>query len=198
MNKINALFVETNGPYFNLEDVEAWDREKDARNYFGPEPVVAHPPCNLWCKMTKINYIRWGGIHNLAGNDGGCFFHALWAVRTFGGVLEHPAQSYAWKFFGLEKPEKTGWKKTLCGGYVCEVWQSAYGHKANKATWLYYSGELKPFDLDWRKPKGEYQIGFHDQRGKGRNKKTLSGKKASETPARFRDILIKLARASKV
>lgn len=77
--------------------------------------------------------------------------------------------------------------------WTCEVWQSAYGHLANKRTWLYYSGKSKPFDLLWSRIKGTHQIGFYDQRGKQKNKPTLSGKKASATPVMFRDALIKLA-----
>ena len=23
--------------------------------------MVAHPPCNLWVNLAKVNYIRWGG-----------------------------------------------------------------------------------------------------------------------------------------
>ena len=42
---IAALYVETNGRYFNLDGVEPWDQERDARKYDGPWPVVAHPPC---------------------------------------------------------------------------------------------------------------------------------------------------------
>jgi len=97
----------------------------------------------------------------------------------------------------LSKPEKNQWIKTKNGcGWVCEVWQSAYGHKANKATWLYYVGKKKPFDLIWERPIGLYQIGFQDQRGKLKNKPTLNKKEANATPLKFRDELIKLAMLS--
>ena len=33
---IAALYVETNGSYFNLDGVEPWDQERDARKYAGP------------------------------------------------------------------------------------------------------------------------------------------------------------------
>jgi hypothetical protein len=41
---IAALFVQTGGAYFGIEDVDPWDEPRDARKYFGPHPVVAHPP----------------------------------------------------------------------------------------------------------------------------------------------------------
>lgn len=80
---------------------------------------------------------------------------------------------------------------------VCEVWQSAYGHRANKATWLYYFGPDAPPNLDWSRPVGTHQIGFHDQRGKDRNKPTLGRREASATPTAFRDLLISIARSAR-
>ena len=198
MFDIAALFVETGGCYFDIPFVQPWDEQKDARTYDGKSPVVAHPPCQLWGPFAPINYKRWGGEHNRPGNDGGCFASALDSVRRCGGVLEHPAKTKAWAAHGLERPNGIGWRKTSDGGWVCEVWQSAYGHQANKATWLYYFGNQKPFDLRWDRPVGTHQIGQHDQRGKAANKPTISGKKASATPVEFRDELLTLAIFSNV
>ena len=192
MEKVAALYVQENGCYYGLENVVPWPESMDARTYNGPYPVVAHPPCQLWGKMARVNYKRWGGEHNKPGNDGGCFKKALVAVRRFCGVLEHPAQSYAWEAHYLDKPQGVGWQKTPTG-WVCEVWQSAYGHRANKATWLYYAGENRPKELRWNRPKGTHQVGFQDQRGKHKNKPTLSKSEANATPLEFRDELIKLA-----
>jgi len=189
---IAALYVEKNGCYYGLDGVDPWDIERDARNYDGPYPVIAHPPCQLWTRFAHVNYARWGGEHNRPGNDGGCFAAALSAVRRFGGVLEHPAFSDAWKAFKLPRPQAGKWIK--CGNdWVCEVWQSAYGHKARKRTWLLYCGVNTPPEMRWERPEGTHQIGFHDQRGKDRNKPTVSGKAASATPLEFRDALIAMA-----
>jgi hypothetical protein len=191
---VAALFVESAGCYTGLPDVDAWPEHRDARRYAGPLPVVAHPPCQLWGAMASVNYARWGGEHNRPGNDGGCFASAIERVRRFFGVLEHPAKTKAWAAHGLAKPARTGWQLTIDGGWVCEVWQSAYGHRANKATWLYYYGKKPPFDLRWNRPKGTHQVGFRDQRGKAANKPTLTKKEANATPIEFRDDLLKLAR----
>lgn len=194
--EIAALFVETDGCYFGLPGVDPWDEARDARLYDGPHPVVAHPPCHLWTRFAHVNFKRWGGEHNRPGNDGGCFAAALLAIRTYGGVLEHPAFSDAWKTYGLARPEAGKWVEAD-DLWVCEVWQSAYGHKARKRTWLLYSGDASPFDLRWNRPEGTHQIGFHDQRGKARNKPTISGRAASATPPEFRDALIALARRAR-
>lgn len=194
--KIAALFVQEGGVYSNLDGVDAWPKSRDAMLYNLNLPVVAHPPCQLWGSLAAVNYARWGGDHNRPGNDGGCFLKALCSVVRCGGVLEHPAKTRAFAAYGLTKPVGIGWQQNHSGGWVCEVWQSAYGHRANKATWLYYFGENKPHELLWGRPKGEFQIGFQDRRGKARNKPTLGKKEANATPIAFRDELIKLARGS--
>lgn len=194
---IAALFVETDGCYFGLDDVDPWPEYRDARLYKGPHSVVAHPPCQLWTRFAHVNFKRWGGEHNRPGNDGGCFKAALDAVRKYGGVLEHPAFTDAWKKYELPRPVQDRWLK-VNGDWVCEVWQSAYGHKARKRTWLLYNGEHIPPDMRWNRPEGTHQIGFHDQRGKAANKPTISGKAASATPKEFRDQLIYLAKIARL
>jgi hypothetical protein len=159
-------------------------------------PVVAHPPCQLWGNLAAVNYARWGGEHNKPGNDGGCFESAIKSVIRCGGVLEHPKNSRAFKAHGLQTPHGIGWYQIGRNEWVCEVWQSAYGHRANKATWLYYHGANKPFELIWDRPIGTHQIGFQDQRGKERNKPTLSKKESNATPTAFRDLLISLAHSA--
>lgn len=141
---VAALFVQPDGCYSKLENVDLWPAERDARLYSGPLPVVAHPPCQLWVNFAALNFKRYGGEHNRPGNDGGCFAAALAAVRKWGGVLEHPAFSNAWKAFDLEAPRGSGWQRIARREWVCEVWQSAYGHKARKRTWLFYSGVENP------------------------------------------------------
>lgn len=194
--KVAALFVQSEGCYSKDPLIDAWPKERDARTYTGMLPVVAHPPCQLWGPMAAVNFKRWGGEHNRPGNDHGCFAAALTIVRRNGGVLEHPKASRPWATYGLEKPLGMGWQ--ICGeGWVCEVWQSAYGHRANKATWLYYVGSRAPFELNWDRPRGTHQIGFQDQRGKKANKPTLYKREANATPPAFKAALIELALNSK-
>lgn len=188
---IAALYVEKDGAYYGLEGVDPWDQERDARKYTGPWPVVAHPPCQLWTNFAGLNFKRYGGAHNRPGNDGGCFAAALEAVRQWGGVVEHPAFSHAWSTFNLPRPAQPDWALGR-GWWVCEVWQSAYGHPARKRTWLAYRGDVDPFPLNWSRPDGTHQVGWFD-----RKKPTLGKKAASATPIRFRDELLRLARGSR-
>lgn len=174
--------------------VDPWHVKRDARRYVGSNPVVAHPPCQLWGAFAPINYKRWGGEHNRPGNDGGCFAHALQSVRRCGGVLEHPAGSKAWAAHGLIAPTWRGWRCVADQEWVCEVWQSAYGHKAQKRTWLFYRGARPPGIGRWWRVPGTHQCG-HDSKAI-RQKPKLRRKAASATPPAFARWLVRLARGT--
>lgn len=206
---VAALYVERGGPYFDRADVDPWDKERDARNYDGPHPVVAHPPCERWGRY-------WGGgpsakVRRALGDDGGCFEHALYAVRRWGGILEHPEASHAFKRFGLWRPLKAGgWARgdvdleSWPGGtsWTCCVEQGHYGHPARKATWLYYVGKTVPPELTWGRSQGQrLDEGFHssEERAAARAagikpRKRLSRAQNIATPPLFADWLVSLAR----
>lgn len=194
---IAALFVETGGSYFGIEDIDPWDEPRDGRNYPGPHPVVAHPPCSRWCRLAGLVEARWG---HKRGEDGGCFESALRSVRTYGGVLEHPAYSDAWKKFNLPYPHPGGWQRGICGGWVCHVEQGHYGHPAKKATWLYAFGVSELPSLEWRTiPDGESTslVSWCGNKVKSGEIRPRVGKvAASKTPDKFREILIQIARGS--
>ena len=144
---IAALYVARGGCYYGLSDVDPWDEQRDARLYDGPHAVVSHPPCSRWCRLAGLVEARWG---HKRGADGGCFAAALSSVRKWGGVLEHPAYSSAWRHHGLLAPPFTGgWVRAdWGGGWTCHVEQGHYGHRARKATWLYAVGCSLP-SLTW-------------------------------------------------
>lgn len=185
---VAALFVETNGIYFGLPNVDPFDIRRDARGYAGPYPVVAHPPCERWHQLSAVNNKRWGYRIN---DDEGCFWFAYKAVRKFGGVLEHPAESRAFKFHHIPEPTGPVWQRTIDGDWITEVCQSAYGHRARKRTWLLYSGRNIPPELDWSQPPGTHQIGFFDQK-----LPQLPKAERAATPQPFRDLLLSIARSS--
>jgi hypothetical protein len=210
---VAALFVDAKGIYPELLGCgHCWanDEERargDARRYSESYPVVAHPPCNLWVNMAAVNWKRYGKQKPAwypGGDDSGCFASALASVRKYGGVLEHPAGSHAWEAFGLTPPEPVhatagGWTRdsyeaSWPGGdtWVCEVWQSAYGSRMRKRTWLLYCGARPPFELNWAREPGTHQCGWFD-----RNKPTVGKREASATPEPFARELIRLAEWSR-
>ena len=197
---IAALFVMPDGVYARLPNVDMWDEGRDARLYPGPWPVVAHPPCARWGRYFS------GGpsarIRRTMGDDDGCFKAALTAVRRWGGVLEHPEASHAWRWFGLNLPPREGgwisaglWDQ----GWTCCVEQGHYGHPARKATWLYACAAEVP-SLRWGSSGKRTRLdqGFHSSKERRRAIRTgicqrLSRRQREATPIPFRDLLLSIA-----
>jgi len=203
---IAALYVETNGCYFGLDGVDPWDEARDARLYDGPWPVVAHPPCQRWGDMWMGSplVIARTGVRKKLGDDGGCFAHALEAVRKFGGVIEHPEGSRAWGYFGLNKPPREGgWVSAdWQGGWTCRVEQFAYGHCVRKATWLYAAKTALPM-LKWGVDPRKLPSMVQPSKGRiaaGRTPSVsahgIRDKLRNATPPAFRDVLLSIARTA--
>ena len=74
---VSALYVQPRGIYSTIPGVDPWGLPRDAREYEGPHPVVAHPPCQLWTNFAQLNFKRWPKPANRPGNDRGCFAAAL-------------------------------------------------------------------------------------------------------------------------
>jgi hypothetical protein len=200
---IAALYVERDGIYAGLPDVEMWPEARDARLYAGPHSVVAHPPSQRWGRF-------WHGStrkpHQFEmGDDGGCFAAALASVRKWGGVLEHPADSHAWAAFNLNSPPRSGgWiAADFFGGWTCCVSQGHYGHMAGKRTWLYAVGcdlpelvwgdceqRIHPRALELHGYAKARRIGMMAMVG-GKDKTAIR----NATPPAFRDLLIAMARS---
>lgn len=140
----------------------------------------------------------------ILGDDKAAFAFSLWAVRSFGGVIEHPEASHAWSYYGLSKPpRKGGWVKAdNYGGWTCCVAQGNYGHRAQKLTWLYAVNTERP-ELKWGITKvkvylGEKSIHNKEQAKKIRSKKgfkpckRILSKERMNTPNEFKELLISL------
>ena len=134
MRTVAALYIDPiRGPYPHLPGVECWGLpERDALGYGGPHPVVAHPPCG-----------HWGRYAHRCHDDGLTGPVAVAQVRRCGGVLEQPAGSRLWQVCRIPLPE---WLPDASGGWSILVYQRDWGHRADKATWLYIVG-LRPEGL---------------------------------------------------
>lgn len=204
MSKIAALYVDPGGCYSGLSGVDLWGQDRDARLYEGPHPVVAHPPCQRWGRFWHGSTAK---PHQYRmGDDKGCFAAALHAVRLYGGVLEHPKDSHAWRWFGLARPPVSGgWiSADAVGGWTCCVYQGHYGHFSGKPTWLYAHGvELPP--LRWGKTEQRLHPVALEKHGYEKARRIgmmamVGGKDKTRirnaTPGGFRDLLIATARSA--
>lgn len=127
--QVSVLFARSDSNYKKMLGCDVWDKDRDARNYIGANPVICHPPCRGWGRLRKFANPEPGELE-LAG-------FAVDQVRRCGGVLEHPAFSNLWEAAGLPGPGKG---RDIFGGWTLPIAQFWWGHRANKATWLYIVG----------------------------------------------------------
>lgn len=200
MSTVAALYVEARGCYAGLADVDPWTEARDARTYPGPWPVVGHPPCQRWGRY-------WFGrpgddVRHEKGDDGGCFAACLTSVRAWGGVMEHPAESYAWSAHDINPPRPGGWcVADMFGGWSCLVEQGHYGHRARKPTWLYAVGCVLP-SLKWGRSLATVRDEVREDERRGRGVRSRSDaielmcrRERLATPIPFRDMLLAMARS---
>ena len=182
------LFARRDSVYKSIEGCDVWDIDRDARGFAGGMPVVAHPPCRAWGRLTHFERPS-EGEKELAP-------WSVAKVRECGGVLEHPASSRLWRVCGLP----IGAARDSFGGFTLSVDQHWWGHRANKETWLYVCGLARmdvpqyPIRID----EGTHCI-MCDRRGFSRNrwKATLPKREREETPKAFAEWLVELARLSR-
>lgn len=128
MTAVAILFARRDSIYKKLHDCDVFDIDRDARTFAGGMPVVAHPPCRAW-----------GGLRHMAkprADERELSIFAVDQVRRWGGVLEHPRRSQLWPVLGLPN----GIQRDEFGGFTLPIYQSWFGHRADKATLLYIVG----------------------------------------------------------
>lgn len=132
--RVAALFVRADSIYKTMPGVDAWDAERDARRWPGGGPAVAHPPCRAWGRLRQFAKPR--------PDEKACGLWAVDMVRRFGGVLEHPECSTLWEAKDMPRP---GGRDEF-GGWTLPINQHWFGHRAEKATWLYIVG-IEPSEI---------------------------------------------------
>lgn len=187
---VAALYVDPRGPYPSMPNVDCWDEQRDAKQYAGPHPVVAHPPCGPW---GKLRHMCWK-------QDASCGPAAVEAVRQFGGVLEHPAESLLFREMRMPYP---GELPDEYGGTTTALEQVSWGHVARKRTWIYTVGvprELVASTLRTGGTPTHWVSGAHwTKKVRGRAMpegiKVASSQQARRTPPAFAEWLVSLARS---
>jgi hypothetical protein len=113
--KVTVLYANMASFYREMLNVEVWPVL--AQFYVGPYPVICHPPCGPWGKF------KWRCKHQ----DASLGPLAIKQAHRFGGVVEQPLGSTLFR--------DHGW----IGSTVTRVKQCDYGHRAEKATLLYWT-----------------------------------------------------------
>ncbi|KAB0547869.1 hypothetical protein F7R01_10215 [Pseudomonas argentinensis] len=184
MTQVAVLFARSDSIYKTLSATDVWDAQRNALNWPGGAPVVAHPPCRAWGRLRTFAKPR-PGEKELA----------LWAVdkiRSHGGVLEHPASSLLWKEKPLPEPgEQDDWN-----GWTLVISQWWWGHRAEKLTRLYICG-AKPSELPpmpYRMGEASHVIAQSSLNQHLRRRPEVSKKEREATPVELATWLIEVAR----
>lgn len=146
---VAVLFARADSHYKAMVGTDVWDIQRDARKWPGGAPVVAHPPCRMWGRLRQFAKGR--------PDERELAIQAVARVRAYGGVLEHPAESTLWAHCGLPFP---GEFPDEFGGWTLPIEQFHWGHRAEKATWLYIVG-CQPSDIPpipWRPGRATHCI----------------------------------------
>lgn len=133
--QIAVLFARSDSVYKVIDGCDVWDIDRDARNWPGGNPVIAHPPCRSWGRLRQFAKPR--------ADEKALGPWAVEQVRTWGGVLEHPEESTLFAHCGMPRP---GRFPDAWGGWTLVIDQFHWGHRAEKRTWLYVVG-CGPDDL---------------------------------------------------
>lgn len=174
---ISVLFTEKNSIYKQL-NIDCWDQKRNALNYPGEGPIIAHPPCRLWSRLK--------GLSKANPEEKQLTIWSIEKIRIFGGILEHPRSSQIWKYMNLPLPGQTD----KYGGFTIVIKQHWFGHLAEKDTRLYIVGitekELPPIPINFN--------AITHTLGKGTGSRSEVPKKyRSSTPINFAKWLIQVA-----
>lgn len=134
MKTVAVLFARADSCYKTMSECDVYDIDRDARTWPGGSPVIAHPPCRAWGSLRHFAKPR---IDEKALSP-----WAVEQVQHWGGVLEHPLNSSLFPHCGLPRPGE----RDRFGGWTLPIWQSWFGHRADKATKLYIVG-CEPNDI---------------------------------------------------
>jgi hypothetical protein len=151
LRTIAVLCAARKTAYRDIPGVEVYDEVRDARNFPGGMPVIAHPPCRRWTRFgkamlagTKTRCPGWTppSKEEIADEKNLGLFCAR-MVQECGGILEQPANSELFAAAGLPLPGSPQGPES----FSLHVWQRWWGFPNKKGTWLYFCG-ISQFSIE--------------------------------------------------
>jgi hypothetical protein len=189
-NTVAVLFARKDSIYKTLPDCDVWDIDRDARNWTGGSPLVAHPPCRAWGRLAHMAKPR--------PDEKDLARFAVAMIRQHGGVLEHPSGSRLWadqQLGTIDAPD-------AFGGWTLPVHQHWFGHLAEKSTLLYIVG-CSPADvpaIPMKLGKAEYVVAssLHRKGIERRSRPEIPDAMREHTPIELAKWLVEVARRCRV
>tara|TARA_R100000353_G_scaffold172615_1_gene137972 strand:+ start:379 stop:969 length:591 start_codon:yes stop_codon:yes gene_type:complete len=159
MKKYTALFCRKDSDYKLRKAWDVYDVRRDAFTFDKNVPVVCHPPCRFWGKMSHLAGRSDKMTIEEVEREKSMAPWSLDKVRKLGGVVEHPSSSKLFKDLSVGVVDSYG-------GFIIEIDQYDFGHVAHKDTKLYIAG-LDYKDLPPLPPK-DNSI-HYDEKGQRRS-----------------------------
>lgn len=197
MSNVAILFARQDSNYKAMAGTDVFDIDRDARNFAGGMPVVAHPPCRMWGKLRQFAKGR--------PDEKDLARFAVRMVREWGGVLEHPFSSTLWPDQGLPAIGQLDEH----GGWTLVIDQDWFGHRAEKRTKLYIVGvsprDIPDFPLRIEEPThvlasdrraGPGRLSARLRKGDPGWRPEVSKAEREHTPPALAEWLVELARRS--
>lgn len=131
MKKVAILCADIHSSYFQFPECLIYTARENALTYNGDLPAICHPPCNNYSKARNLSKQKDTGLE-LAK-------HCLHIVKKNSGIIEQPANSILFSLLNITP--------------TIEVWQSWFGFRAKKRTWLYcWNIKLLPTPISFNAP----------------------------------------------
>jgi hypothetical protein len=115
---ITVLCVQKKSIYKSIDGLDCWDQDRDAYNFTGRNPIIAHPPCAQWSRLHHFAFKN-EREKNLA-------FFCFQLIQQNGGIFEHPAGTSFFKRVGVSSQ-------------VISIDQHWFGYPCKKRTYLYFN-----------------------------------------------------------
>lgn len=174
---VSVLCAARNSIYHDMQGVEVFDVDRDARTFAGDTPIIGHPPCRAWSAFCAHQAKPVANEKELG----------LWVcdqLRECGGVVEQPAHTRLFAAAGLPLPGEP----TRDGVWSLAVWQWWWGFPTKKGTWLAFAGvPRESVDVPLRLHNGQRDRSVWNRQSNNRR---------SATCRAFAEFLIAAARAS--
>jgi hypothetical protein len=192
MSRVAVLFARSDSIYKTMPSLDVYDEARNALTWKGGSPIVAHPPCRLWSRLRRLS--------TAPVEERDLALWAVWQVRRWGGVLEHPAGSQLFDCLAVPGGSlPASGERDVYGGFVVTVAQWWWGHKAEKWTGLYFCGvephALPP--LPFRIGEASHVIAQSNRRQKTRLRPEVTKAEREHTPPAFAEWLVAAAKACK-
>lgn len=124
---ITILCVAPKSNYYCIPGLDLWNLERNAYLFTGHNPVITHAPCAQWSRNRSFSKI------DIISKELAVF--CFNKVIDNGGIFEHPAGSYFFKYINASRSN------------IISVDQSWWGFPARKRTYLYFN-HVKPLSFN--------------------------------------------------